>query len=303
MQSFKIKTFLLFWFAAICCIQANAQQLYKISNYMDHNFINNPAAVGASGFTTVGAAYRSQWSGIEGGPVSVFVFGDTYFSKMNTGLGVVLYSDKTGPTSRSGGELNLSYSVKLDNDSTKRLMFGLGAEVIQFRVDKAEIAGSIPNDPLLASSGSTIKGDANVGIYYRSNTLNIGFSAKQLVQSKLNFIKTGTNPQGRLYRHYMGTASYNLRTDESNVLQPHVEVRYQPEAPTDFEGGITLYHKDLFHLGVSTHYKQSYSLFAGLKIQHRFSINYAYEAYKTPVSNFETGYAAHEIMLRYFFIK
>ncbi len=303
MQSIKIKTGLLFCLMAFGCIATHAQQLYKISNYMQHSFITNPAAVGANGYATFGAAYRSQWQGIEGGPTTTVIFGDTYFSKMKTGLGVVLYADKTGPTSRTGGELNLSYSVKFDNVNNKRLMIGIGGQLIQFKVDKAKIAEAIPNDPLLASSGSTLKADANAGIYYRSNTLNIGFSAKQLIQSKLGFIKSTSNPEGRLYRQYSGTISYDIKTDEVNILQPHFEVRYQPEAPVDFEGGLMLYHKDMFHIGGSYHYKQSYALFAGLKIMHKFSINYAYEAYQTPISNFGTGYSAHEIMLRFFFVK
>lgn len=302
MQSLTIKPVLLILSAFFLSSNTEAQQLFKISNYMDRNFVSNPAAVGANGNTTVGATYRNQWSGIDGGPVTAIIFGDTYFSKMNTGVGIILYSDKTGPTSRSGGEVNLSYSVKLGSDE-KRLMFGLGAQVIQFKVDKSKIAESIPNDPLLASSGTTIRADANAGIYYRSGKLNIGFAAKQLIQPKLNFIKTATNPEGKLYRHYSATASYDIRTDESNVLQPHFEIRFQPNAPADYEGGITLYHKDMFHLGASAHYKQAYTLYAGIKIMHKFSINYAYDVYNNPVGIFETGYAAHEIMLRYFFIK
>ena len=303
MQSLKIKTCLLFWFAAFCCFNADAQQLYKVSNYMEHSFLNNPAAVGANGTGTVGAAYRSQWAEFDGGPVTAIFFADTYFSKMKTGLGVIAYSDKTGPTSRTGGELNLSYSVKLDNNDNKRFMIGLGAQVIQFKVDKAKIAAAIPNDPLLSSSGSTTKIDGNAGIYYRSNTFSIGVSAKQLVQPKLDFIKSNSNPQGRLYRQYHAMASYNIKTDDVNVLQPHFEVRYQPEAPTDYEGGITLYHNDLFHIGGSYHYNQAYTLFAGVKVMHKFSINYAFDTYTQPVSSFESGYSAHEIMLRFFFNK
>ena len=303
MQSIKIKISILLCITAVYSINVYAQQLYKISNYMQHSFITNPAAVGANGYATFGAAYRSQWQGIEGGPTTAVIFGDNYFSKMKTGLGFVVYSDKTGPTSRTGGELNISYSIKFDNNNNKRLMIGIGGQLIQFKVDKSKIADALQNDPLLASSGTTLKGDANAGIYYRSNTLNVGLSAKQLIQPKLNFVKTTANPEGRLYRQYNATASYDIKIDDVNILQPHAEVRYQPEAPIDFEAGLMLYHNDMFHIGGSYHYKQSYTLFAGLKLLHRFSINYAFDAYNKPVSAFETGYAAHEIMLRYFFVK
>jgi type IX secretion system PorP/SprF family membrane protein len=302
MQSLSSKLYMLCLLVFCFYNKTQAQQVFKISNYIDRSFIHNPAAVGANNMTTAGGAYRSQWSGIEGGPKTGVLFADTYFSSKNTGAGIVLYSDETGPTSRTGGDLAVSYSIKLGSDN-KRLMFGLGAQILQFKIDKAKIAESIPNDPLLASSGSTIKGDANAGVFYRSETLNVGFAARQLVQPKLDFIKSGTNPEGKLYRHYILNASYAIATDESNVLLPHAEMRFQPDVPVDVEGGVMLIHKDLLMFGLSAHYKQAYTIFAGVKIQHKFSINYAYDVYKTPVSEFESGFAAHEIMLRYFFAK
>jgi type IX secretion system PorP/SprF family membrane protein len=302
MQSFNIKSCIL-GLAVVCSYsKVTAQQLYKISQYIDRSFIHNPAAVGANGVTTAGAAYRSQWSGIDGGPKTAVLFADTYFGSKSTGAGIVLYNDETGPTSRSGADLSVSYSIKLNGDD-KRLMFGLGGQVLQFKVDKAKIASSIPGDPILSSDGSSIKGDANAGIFYRSKTFNAGFAARQLVQPKLDFVKTATNTEGRLYRHYIFNASYSWATDESNVVLPHVEMRFAQNAPVDVEGGVVLIHKDLLQLGVSAHYKQAYTIFAGIKLQHKFSINYAYDVYNNPVSVFESGFAAHEIMLRYFFSK
>jgi type IX secretion system PorP/SprF family membrane protein len=302
MRSIKIKSIAACLFISALTVKATAQQIFKISQYMENSFIHNPAAVGANGFGTVGGAFRSQWAGIDGSPKTVLLFADKYFDAQNTGAGIVLYSDKTGPTSRSGGELNLSYSVKLDEKGTK-LMLGLGGQVLQFKVDKDKIAEYIPNDPLLASSGSTVKGDASAGVYLHSPKFNIGISAKQLIQPKLNFIKSNTNEEGKLYRHFFLMANYNIRTDEANVLVPHVEVRYQPNAPVDYEGGIMLVHKDFLHFGVSAHYKQDYTIFAGLKIDHKFFIGYAYDAYIHPISIFDNGNGAHELSLRYSFIR
>jgi len=297
----KIKYHLLVIVAISAFHYTNAQQVYKISSYLERSFIHNPAAAGANGVGTVGAVLRTQWSGISGGPKTAVLFGDTYFSNKKVGLGAVLYSDKTGPTSRIGGEVNISYSIQLDGTDEKRLMFGLGGEFLQYKIDKNALASSLPNDPLLLSSDSKVKGDASAGIYYRSPTLNIGFSAKQLVQSKLDFIKTGTNTQGKLYRQFFGMGSYNWRVDEDNVVTPHGEVRFQAEAPVDFEAGALLTHRDMFSFGVGMHYKQTYTVMVGIKIAHQFSINYAYDNYKAPVSDFDNGNGGHEITLRYFF--
>jgi type IX secretion system PorP/SprF family membrane protein len=303
MYSIKIKIIATTLLTVALSVNAVAQQIFKVSQYMENSFIHNPAAVGAGAVTTVGGVFRSQWAGIDGSPKTMLLFGDTYIPSKNTGVGVVLYSDKTGPTSRTGGNFNISYSVKLDGDDKKRLMMGLGAEVIQFKVDKDKIAEFIPNDPLLASSGTTIKGDASAGVYLRTPKLSVGIAAFQLIQPKLNFVKSATNVDGKLYRHFFFTASYRIITDESNVLLPHAEVRYQPNAPADYEAGIMLMHKDFLHVGVSGHYKQDYTIFAGVKIDHKFTIGYAYDLYNHPLNTFDGGNGAHELSLRYCFIK
>src|SRR6187431_1459670 len=91
---------------AVCGYNASAQQIFKISQFTQHNFILNPAAAGANKDASIGATYRKMWAGIDGGPQTVLLYGDTYFAKSNVGLAVVLYDDKTGPTSRTGGQLN-----------------------------------------------------------------------------------------------------------------------------------------------------------------------------------------------------
>lgn len=280
---------------------AKAQQIFTLSQFTQHNFIINPAAAGASDQSSIGATYRKMWASMPGGPQTTILFGDTYFAKKNVGLAVVLYDDKTGPTSRTGGQVNLSYSVQLEKD--KRLMFGLGGQVIQYRINKSEFTQYIPNDPLLASSGTTLKGDAAAGVYYKSPTLNIGFSVQQLIQSKFNFIKSSSNPEGKLYRHLYAMGSYNIRTDEDNVLVPNVLCQFVPGLPSDISAGIRLEHKDLLWVGFNYHHNQSYSAFAGLKIDHKFSIGYAFDQYSTPLSFFDDGSSAHEISLRYYFAK
>ncbi|MBS1511581.1 MAG: PorP/SprF family type IX secretion system membrane protein [Bacteroidetes bacterium] len=281
---------------------AGAQQVFKISQYQENNFIHNPAAVGANGFTTVGGVFRSQWSGIEGSPRTVAFLGDTYIEKSKLGLGAQVFSDKTGPTSRNSAEIDASYSVPVDDKGTK-LMMGLGLQAIQFKVDKNAIAEYIPNDPLLASSASATKGDIAAGLYLHSEKFNVGISAKQILQPKLDFVKSSTNVDGKLYRHFFLVANYNIRTDEANVLVPHFELRYQPNAPVDYEGGVMLVHKDLITVGVSAHYKQDYTVFAGIKLDHKFSISYAYDVYNNPINTFDGGNGGHELMLRYFFKK
>lgn len=280
--------------------KVQAQQIFTISQFVQHNFIINPAAAGASDQASIGATYRNMWNSMPGGPETALLFGDMYFDKKNVGLAAVIYDDKTGPTSRTGGEVNLSYSIKLEG--TRRLQFGLGAQVLQFKINKAAIADYIPNDPLLASSGNSLKGDASAGIYYRSEGLNVGFSVKQLIQSKFNFIKTSANPEGKLYRHFYLMGSYNLHADADNVLVPNFMLQYAANAPADYSAGIRLEHKRMVWIGFNHHFKQGFSAMAGV-YAGPFSIGYAYDRYSTPLNLFDDGSGAHEISVRYYFKK
>ncbi len=303
-NNMQLRSMIAVLFLSVCLTNANAQQIFRISQYQQHNFLLNPAAAGANDAASIGGVYRKMWQGIDGGPQTTILYGDKYFASKKVGVAVVLYDDKTGPTSRTGGQVDLSYSVNLDNG--RRLMFGLGGQVLQQKLDKGAIAASEyfdPSDPIMSAPANVTKGDASAGIYYKTPTVNFGFSVQQLVQSKLDYIKGTNDTEGKQYRHYNFTADYYARTDEDNVLVPNVLVRYLPNAPVDIEGGVRLEHKDILWVGFNYHYKQSYAVFAGVKINHKLAIGYAYDTYKTPLSIFDDGGDAHEISLRYFFKK
>lgn len=297
----KLKSMIPFSLLLTLCNASKGQQVFTISQFTQHNFIFNPAAAGANDEASIGATYRKMWAGIDGGPQTTILYGDKYFAKKKVGLAVVLYDDKTGPTSRTGGQVNLSYSIEMQQG--RRLMFGLAGTLMQYKLDKQVLAAYIPNDPLLAASENTMKGDAAAGIYYKSPTLNLGVSVQQLVQSKFNYIKTNNNPQGKLYRHLYFMGSYNWKVDEDNVVIPNGFVQYQPNAPVYYSAGVRLEHRDMFWVGGNYHYQQGYSAFAGVKIDHKVSIGYAYDQYNTPLSMFDDGSGAHEISLRYYFKK
>ncbi|UAY51210.1 PorP/SprF family type IX secretion system membrane protein [Ferruginibacter albus] len=291
-----------------CLSNATAQQIFRISQYQQHNFLYNPAASGADDNASVGALYRKQWAGIEGGPETFVVYGDTYFEKKKVGVSAFVYNDKTGPTSRTGGQIGLSYSVYLNGKKDQRLMLGLGGSFFQYKIDKNYLTDGDPiaqNDPsIMNAADSKITGDAAVGVYYRSSTLNIGISADQLIQSGLSLYKnTNATQDAQLYRHYFAIASYNWQTDPDNVLIPNAMLKYLPNSPIDFEGGVKLLHKDFLWLGINYHYQQSYSIYAGVKIAKKLEIGYAYDQFSTPLSVFSDGGDANEISLRYYFKK
>ena len=295
----KLKYTIITLVSLVIATTLTAQQTFRLSQYMQHNYVFNPAAAGANDVSSIGATYKKMWEGIEGGPQTTLLFGDTYFNKYKAGASILVYNDVTGPTSRSRAELNVSYAIPFSDK--RKLSFGLGGIIMQERIDKLQIEKYVPGDPILAGPGSWVSGDASAGVYYTSKTINVGFSVKQLVQSKLDLIQTATALEARLYRQYYVMGSYNWRTDEDNVIVPNFLLKLSSHAPADIEAGARIEHKDFIWVGFNCHYQQSFSAFAGLKMNHKYAIGYAYDQYKTPLSVFDNGGGAHEISLRYYF--
>jgi type IX secretion system PorP/SprF family membrane protein len=296
-----------YWAVVLCLgvFQAEGQQIFKISQYVQHNFIYNPAASGAADNPSVGIIYREMWSGIDGGPQTMILYGDKYYEQKHTGVSGFLYNDKTGPTSRTGGQINLSYNVELGTPE-KRLMFGLGGLLFQYKIDKSVMINDpnfIQSDPIMSADNSKLLGDAAAGINYKSPTLNIGASVEQIIQSKLNFLKTSNTSPGQLYRNYFLMASYNLKIDQDNILIPNALLKYLPNAPVAVEGGVKLMHQDLIWIGFNYDYQQSYTIFAGVKLNHQFEIGYAFDQFNTPLNMFDGGSSGNELSLRYYFMK
>lgn len=294
--------FLFILFAAVK--HGSAQQLMISSLYDQHGNLHNPATAGASKYGSVGAAYRKMWDGIDGGPQTALLFGSGYLQNAKLGVGGYVYSDKTGPTKRTGVQVALAYHIPTGNDGSFSL--GLEGRFQQFAIDKAKLQLSLgSNDPVLAGQDSRFKGDAGFGIAYTGKKLQLGASVSQLLQSKLDFY-TGNltrNEEAKLYRHYYFHGNYKWQADANTKIIPNFLFIYLPNAPLEFQGGFRAEHRDLFWWGLNLRARQSWMLSAGLKIQKKFTVGYAFDIFNTPLSVFDRGANGHEILMKYDFIK
>jgi type IX secretion system PorP/SprF family membrane protein len=282
---------------------ANAQQLQTSSMYSMQGILHNPAMAGLQENNIVGVTYRSQWSGISGSPKTATVFGSFKLPKQNIGIGGYVYNDKTGPTSRTGIQLSLAKHIVMDEKGT--LSLGLETRLQQYALDRGKLAATLGADPVLGTSDNRFKYDAGFGIAYTGKKLTVGASVSQLVQSKLNFYSGNltTSEEARLYRHYYFHGSYNWKVDESAVVTPHALLVYLPNAPANFQFGARVEHNKTFWWGVGYRVNQSYMLSAGVNINKKFTLGYGYDDYVNPISNFDNGANAHEVLIRYNLVK
>ena len=278
---------------------ANAQQLQTSSFYDMQGVLHNPSMAGTSGKGMVGATYRSQWSGLSGNPKTATVFGSFALPQHNIGLGGYLYNDKTGPTSRTGIQVAFAKHITVGNGG--KFSLGIEAKGMQYAIDREKLSQTIGSDPALGNSDNKFKFDAGFGVSYANEKFTVGASVSQLIQSKLDYYtgNLSTTEEGRLYRHYYFHGSYKWKLDENTVLKPNFLMIYLPNAPVDFQGGVRVEHNELFWWGVGYRAKQSFMLSAGVNIDKKFTIGYSFDIYQNPVSSFDKGGSAHEVLLRY----
>jgi type IX secretion system PorP/SprF family membrane protein len=283
--------------------QAEAQQLQTSSMYDLQGVFHNPSTAGVKG-SSAGVSYRTQWSGISGSPRTATAFGSFDIPKMKIGIGGYLYNDKTGPTSRTGLQLAFAKHIPT-GDGKGKFSVGLEARGQQYSLDRAKLTATLGADPAIGTSENRFVFDAGFGISYTDNKLQLGASVSNLVQSKLNFYtgNLSTTEAARLYRHYFFHGSYKWAVDESTTITPNFLVIYLPNAPTEFQGGVRVEHKELFFWGLSLRARQSFMLSAGLHINKKFTVGYAFDIYQTPLSVFDAGANAHEMLLKYNFSK
>ena len=263
----------------------------------------NPGAAGIANQDMIGISYRSQWSSFPGSPRTYMVYGDMNLEKLKAGIGAYLYRDETGPTSRTGVQLAYSYHI-ISRDEKHKLGLGIELRGLQYAIDKGKLTDALGNDPALGGASSKFGFDAGAGAYYTNDKLSIGAAVSQLIQSKLQLADVpNAKISGKLYRHYNFLANYKIQTGDDIFLVPNALVRVIEHAPAEYEAGIKLDYQEKIWFAIIYKVHQLYSLQAGFKVADKINISYSYDAYQTPISDFDGGSAAHEIGVRFDFGK
>ncbi|MGC4104471.1 PorP/SprF family type IX secretion system membrane protein [Ferruginibacter sp.] len=277
----------------------NAQQLQTSSMYDMQGILHNPSMAGTQENNMIGVTYRSQWAAISGSPRTTTVFGSFDLPKQAIGVGGYIYNDKTGPTSRTGLNLSLAKHIVMGDKGVFSL--GLETRLQQYAIDKGKLSATLGSDPVLGSSDNKFKYDAGFGISYTGKKLQIGASVSQLVQSKLNFYSGNytRDEEAMLYRHYYAHAAYAWDVDGVTTITPNSLFIYLPNAPLNYQVGVRVEHNKLLWWGIGYRARQSFMLSAGLHIGKKLTVGYAYDDYTSPISNFDNGASAHEVLLRF----
>jgi type IX secretion system PorP/SprF family membrane protein len=294
-------------------LKANAQQTVQFSQYVFNGLAVNPAYAGYKEDWTVNLDSRLQWSGFPGAPQTgtMSVDGAVNPDNDNMGLGLIATYDRLGPENITSIYANYSYRLRLDEEDTKRLCFGIGFGAEQYQLNGAEFNPTDAGDAdVPTGTESRLTPDARFGIYYYSPNLYVGASVFNLLAQNIDNVTSNT-PLIKPDRTVYLTAGGMVPLSETIEFKPSFMIKEDFTGPTNLDMTAYLAFNKLIWFGVS--YSTGVSIWnksnlqndledadavstvAQFYINDHFRVGYSYDFTVSKLGNYQNG--SNEISL------
>lgn len=222
--------------------------------------------------------------------------GKNAFGKVGFGAGLFNYT--YGKVSQTGIHLDYAYHVFVGDG---RLSFGLAPVFMQFRANFSSdsfVFDENPDDVWVPPGNDPISVsilDFNAGVHYYSETLTLGFSCIQLLNSSIQFSGPYGMPSAEtpimnpdLTRSLYGYVGYLININRSFQVEPLVMLKYNANTIDKFRFDInaTAYIMSAFQTGLSYQWRKGVAAFVGIRLS-MVQIRYQFElplSGRTPVS-------------------
>ncbi len=300
------------------------QQLGQYSQYLNNQFILNPAAAGEHEYFDIDLSFRQQWVGFDNAPQNYYLSGHTRLGgkpkvianpslrmshpeeaivssesnvggKIKHGVGGIVAADNYGPFKR----LNISaaYALHIPVGENAHWSFGLNAGWGNMNFDQSMVSLATSNDATFDQFTATNQRlnflDVNVGTYFYSDKFFVGYSSNQLLQNSIYF--GGAPSEGKLNVHHFITGGVHLPLSEKLKLTPGVLLKYMNPAPLSFDLTARLTYEDKYFAGLSYRHGDAMIVMLGGYINDLIKIGYTFDYTVSGLSNYNSG--GHEVLL------
>ena len=292
-----MKKLILLFFTVLIAQQISAQQDPQYTQYMYNMNVINPAYAGISEGLSVGALYRSQWVGLDGGP-ETFTFNIHSPVGKQLALGLSVISDKIGPVEETNAYVDASYTIPLGMET--RLAFGVkgGFTFHDIAIAESQITLVDLSDPFFANAINETTPNIGAGVYfYKPNKYYISISVPNIlngVHLDANGTKIGSESE-----HLFTAAGYVFDLSENFKLKPHALLKYAFDAPVSYDLNANLFMYDLVEFGVGYRLDDSFSAMINFQVTKDLRIGYAYDAINSGLDIVTNS--SHEVFINYDF--
>ena len=301
-----------------------AQQRPQYTQYIFNNYLLNPAISGIENYIDLKAGYRTQWTGLDGAPVTNYIsvnaplgknflsgdansFGGQENNPMSRsylqnymaaephhGIGMHAVLDRAGPISRV--DVNATYAYHLGLSEKLNIALGVAVGISKVSLDYSKITLENNQDPaIVASETDRLKPDLGAGLWIYGPQYFVGLSAQQLLGQTLNFTNNSQYTQGKAVPHFFLTAGYKVFLADDIAAVPSVMIKKVSPAPNSYDANLKLAFRDKFWVGGSYRHNDSFSALAGFNVSYLFNLSYSYDFTTSELGNVSSG--THEIVL------
>ncbi len=281
--------------------EALAQQLPFYSQYRSNYFIFNPAIAGTKQNVDTRMAYRMQWVGYDGAPVTSSVSYHSRFAKAGMfGLGGFVTQDQIGPNQQNTYNLSGAYHLHFPD---VELSVGFGGYMTQYKLNGNKMTLRDVQDPSVNQNIMTSTWAKNIGagIYLYNDRFNIGLSALNYLQPQVDVFKEDTAKHGIV--KYVTSANfifgYNYAASSDYLCENTFYANYVVGAPIMLDYTFRFHYKKKVFIGGSIRLHDALVLQAGYTFYKYLQVSYSYDLLMSNIGNYSSG--SHEIMLVFFY--
>lgn len=291
-----IYCFLLVFAASV----VNGQQIQHYSQYYLNEYAMNTAVAGLDPYYQARVNNRYQWTGIIDAPKTFVLSLYGPDRKRDLGYGGYVFSDVTGPTSRTG--LYGSYSYIMTIKGTKKLSMSLSAGLLQYKIDGSKITLHDEGDPSLGDGVySTYLPDANFSAYFKDINYFAGLSAYQLMNNKFKFSRLEQLGINRVRTHFFLFGGYNFEINSDFDIEPSAILKFMWPSPIQADISVRGFYKKMVWLGASFRTMDAVAFMIGYEHDKQLVFGYSYDLSVSNIRSYNSG--THELMLGYKFSK
>jgi type IX secretion system PorP/SprF family membrane protein len=262
-----------------------AQQDPLYSQYFNNPMLINPAFAGSNDRLYAGLAYRSQWSGIDGGPMTFNFNGHISLLNNKIGAGVIAMQDKVGDVKNTQYNGTFAYRIKLAHSV---FSFGMQAGFIRYATDLDGV--NIRNVDPLFSPFSETKFNTGVGLLLKGDRYSLGISVPQLLP---NSVSMGGQSIQIYHQNYYLYGSYIFYLNENIEFKPSTLLRSTSGLPLSVDLNTNLTFNRLYTAGLFTRNLNTY----GVLVQAIFKNIRAGYVFELPGKGSALNFNTHEVSL------
>lgn len=175
------------------------------SLYFQNQYLANPAMAGIEQGLQVNAAYKVQWTSVDGAPSMQAVTATYGATDKKIGIGLNFYNENAGVLSRTAIKGTYSYHLPL-NDHQSFIDFGVSAGIMNEWIDFDKVIGDLTDQSLSLFNRRSLYADGDFGVNYRNEKITIQGSLPNIKR----FFNKDLSKNGIDRSLYMAAISYKF---------------------------------------------------------------------------------------------